>query len=92
MKYHLLGQRPSLEVSVTSVGVVVLHFLLGRTLVTWPALDLVGGESRRQNLHGLSSYTCQFISVTQSVTDKTGRKPQLGTLILPAEYQALFAS
>lgn len=85
MKYHLLGQRPSLEVSVTSVGVVLLRFLLGRTLVTLPVCDLIGGESRKQRLHGLSSCTCHFAPVTQSVTDKTGQKPQLGSLILPAD-------
>lgn len=42
MKYHLLGQRPSLKVSVTSVEVVVWPFLLGRTLVTGPAMTWLG--------------------------------------------------
>ena len=63
-------------VSVTSVGVVC---------VSWAAHSLSGGESRKQSLHELSSYARQFVSVSQSVTDETGQKPQASPLILLAE-------
>lgn len=91
MKYHLLGQRPSLEVSVTSVGVVCVTVSPEENF-SHLVRDLVGEESRKQSIHGLNSCKCQFVSVTPSITDKTGQKPQLGSLILPAEYQALFAA
>lgn len=76
MKYHLLGQRPSLEVSVTSVGVVCVTVSPEENF-SHLVCNLVGGESRKQSIHGLNSCKCQFVSVTPSITDKTGQKPQL---------------
>lgn len=59
MKYHLLGQRPSLKVSVTSVGDgLCCSFSGGRTSVPWPVHNLAGGESRKQGLCELSPRIC----------------------------------